>query len=162
MGALSACPYLTLFFLHFKPQLLQLGSSEPPPQGRATQSHLRRGCGLSCSQRGGTLWLLAECGSGCPDPPEAKTQGRRAARREVRQRDCYLWVRHPPGSSSLLIHSPFIREELEVREEKMLMVPVVSPEAVYKFSISLCCPQGSGLVSVWVLGFPQAVTGQSR
>lgn len=46
-----------------------------------------------------------------------------------------------------LISNPFVREELEVREDKVLMGGCHPPEAVSKFRTSPSCLQGSGLVS---------------
>lgn len=48
-----------------------------------------------------------------------------------------------------LIGNPFVREELEVREDKVFMGGCHIPEAVSKFRTSPSCLQESGLVSAF-------------
>lgn len=54
---------------------------------------------------------------------------------------------------SLLINHPFIREDLEVREEEMLMGGFVPPFPNLAFPFATCKGQ------VWVPEFPQTVKG---
>lgn len=65
------------------------------------------------------------------------------------------WEGAQQASPALLIHSPFFREELEMREDKMLLGGCVYFESASKLSVFPCSLQGQ--LCIGVAEFPQVV-----
>lgn len=141
LGAPTACPYLSLFLgllilaLRVDPEVEPLQQNPRALLQAEGRNHAAFG----------RVWVR-----GCPVSfLKQRLRGPWATRgqKEDRQGTTICWEGAHEALPSLLIHSPFVREEPEIREDKMLLGGCVPPEAVSKLSISLCRPVRSGLVS---------------